>query len=236
MSRSISLLIPYEPDNGPRDQAFQWILAFYHKYLPEAQICIGRSRSSLFSRAQAVNDAARKATRPIYFIIDADLVFDPSIAASAEKLLNKHPWVIPYDNVCYLSRTASERVRSREPVLPHPGHGDCERIKQPAPRTPCVGGFNIVPRKHFERIHGFDERFIGWGGEDRAFMSAMNTLCGPYKRMKKTLYHLWHPHVGGKRNPNYKNNKKRRDLYLQAEGDKKRIQHLISRNRKEGQK
>ncbi|QCK82219.1 hypothetical protein E5Z46_08125 [Geobacillus kaustophilus NBRC 102445] len=49
-------------------------------------------------------------------------------------------------------------------------------------------------------VGGFDERFSAWGGEDDAFSSAVNTLCGHYKRLEHTIYHLWHPVVGYENN------------------------------------
>ncbi|MFK4998906.1 galactosyltransferase-related protein [Bacillus sp. N9] len=61
-----------------------------------------------------------------------------------------------------------------------------------------MGGINVVPRKHFETVGGFDERFVGWGGEDDAFAASLNTLCGYVKRLDATIYHLWHKrnHLG----------------------------------------
>lgn len=56
------------------------------------------------------------------------------------------------------------------------------------------GAINIVLRKYFEKVGGFDERFKGWGGEDDAFMIAMCTLCGSFSRPKGTkIWHLYHP-------------------------------------------
>ena len=55
------------------------------------------------------------------------------------------------------------------------------------------GGVNILPRQHFERVAGFDERFQGWGGEDDAFAFSLNHLFGLPFRIDATIFHLWHP-------------------------------------------
>ncbi|RSL28964.1 hypothetical protein D7Z54_33720 [Salibacterium salarium] len=228
----ISILIPYQPDNGPRDKAFEWVLAFYKTNIPGAELCIGKSTSKLFSRSQAINDAALKATKEVFFIVDADLIFNPQIVKKSLAFLENNAWVIPFNTINYVTEKSTSSIFADSPHWPISNQVTYERVKKPSPRTPCVGGFNIVPRKNFETVHGFDERFIGWGGEDRAFMSAMNTLCGPYKRMDTEIFHLWHPHVGNKRNPNYKNNTVLRDQYLANVGNKKAMKRLIMERNK----
>ena len=228
MFKNISVLIPYEPDNGSRDKAFKWVLNFYNINMPEAEICIGKSNSELFSRSQAINDAAKKATRSIYLIVDADLILDPKIVCESKELLKKHAWIIPFNSINYLTESSTKTIFSNVPKWPITSEVKFERIKKPTKQTPCVGGVNIVSRKNFERVGGFDERFIGWGGEDRAFMSAMNTLCGQYYRINSEIFHLWHPYIGPKRNPNYKNNSILRDRYLNNTGNIKEITKLIN--------
>ncbi|MDQ0300700.1 putative glycosyltransferase involved in capsule biosynthesis [Salibacterium salarium] len=227
MFQDVSILIPYQLDNGPRDKAFKWIADFYKTNMPKAELCIGESTSTLFSRSQAINDAARKATKSIFLIVDADLIFNPLIVKKSIQLLNKHAWVIPFQTINYLTETSTNTIYADSPQWPISHQIEFERVKKPTKRTPCVGGCNIVTRKNFERVNGFDERFIGWGGEDQAFMSAMNTLCGPYKRTNTDIFHLWHPHVGNKRNPNYKNNSMLRNRYISVSGDTSAMTKLI---------
>ena len=42
-------------------------------------------------------------------------------------------------------------------------------------------------------MNGFDENFVGWGGEDNAFKLACDQILGPVKRLDGPLFHLWHP-------------------------------------------
>lgn len=53
----------------------------------------------------------------------------------------------------------------------------------------CPGGLTIVPRAVWDRVGGFDERFIGWGYEDAAFLIA----AGEFDRLSGPAYHFWHP-------------------------------------------
>ena len=65
-------------------------------------------------------------------------------------------------------------------------HGDLVNLA----RIGTTGGISIIPRKNFEEVGGFDNRFEGWGGGDNAFGYAIDTLCGPYKRMHSNIFHL----------------------------------------------
>src|ERR1035437_8821162 len=53
----------------------------------------------------------------------------------------------------------------------------------------------IMPREAFITVGGMDERFRGWGGEDQAFLLALNILWGPYRNSPNNVYHLWHPKI-----------------------------------------
>ncbi len=50
-----------------------------------------------------------------------------------------------------------------------------------------------MSRNTFIVAGGFDERFIGWGGDDDAFVHALETLCGNYIKLGREVFHLWHP-------------------------------------------
>jgi predicted glycosyltransferase involved in capsule biosynthesis len=106
-----------------------------------------------------------------------------------EKSENGCVWLFPYDEYCSLTEDASQRFMegARQEL-------DCEYIF-PSVSHPeaAVGGCVIVSRKAFETVGGYDERFIGWGEEDRAFEMALHTLVHPQVRLVGRLFHLWHP-------------------------------------------
>jgi hypothetical protein len=58
----------------------------------------------------------------------------------------------------------------------------------------------IMPREAIERLGCFDERFVGWGGEDVAILRAIDTLYGKHKTIDGPIYHLSHPKIGQKYN------------------------------------
>ena len=188
MLNNVSILIPFVSDDETRNEAFKWIKNFYENTLPGVEICIGEAAAEPFSKSKAVNHAASLATRDIFVIADSDIFYDPSLILQSIKLLESHPWVIPYQRVYNLDIESTQELLKHEPNWPIP-------FAYTGRQRPQMGwgGVNILPRQHFERVAGFDERFQGWGGEDDAFAFSLNHLFGLPFRIDATIFHLWHP-------------------------------------------
>lgn len=187
MLKDVSVIIPISLNDKPREQAFQWVKKFYETMLPEVELCIGVCNEKPFSKAKAINQAVEKSKGDILVIADADLFYDPLLLKNSIKQLEKHAWVIPFRRVLNISQKSTQELLETEPQWPIPINVETRQRPYAA-----MGGINIVPRRHFEAVGGFDERFVGWGGEDDAFAASLNQMCGYVKRMDATLYHLWH--------------------------------------------
>lgn len=79
MFENVSIIIPFQSDYGPRAKAFEWIKRYYASTMPEAELCIGIIYSKEINKSRAINLAAKKATRDILVIADADVVYDPNL-------------------------------------------------------------------------------------------------------------------------------------------------------------
>lgn len=223
MFKLISVLIPFRPDHPSRVRSFHWILQFYRELLPDAEICVGTCKTQLFSKSRAINQAAKQATRDIFVIADADMFYDPHIIKQAVNLLDRAAWVIPYKQVLDISENSTKQLLAAKPHWPVKMHLE---VKQRTPRT--VGGINVVPRKHFEAVGGWDERFVGWGGADDAFFCALETMCGRHKRLDHFIYHLWHKPLKAKSNPNYAYNYSLAMQYFKAYKNKSLMQKILN--------
>ncbi len=186
----VSVLIPFRSDNGCRDEIWSWIKKRYEILMPQAEICVGYSNIEPFCKSEAINNAAKLATRDIFIIADADIAFDIEHIERAIAELPHHIWIIPFNGINYLTVEQTKNLQKKDPGI----------IMSSVDFTGCVsymrsytGGINIVPRKYFEQIGGFDERFKGWGVEDDAFQRAMDTMCGSHIRIKTKIWHLDHP-------------------------------------------
>lgn len=226
MFNKLSILIPYQPDNGPRDVNLKWIQKYYRLVMPGVEICIGKSTEKLFNRSHAVNSAAKKATRDIFVIADGDIFYDPAMLTDSLKCLKKASWIIPFLTIVKLSESNTKKLLQTTPSWPTKAEITDFQTIRPS-KNSYLGHLNIISRQNFMAVRGFDERFAGWGGEDDAFACAVNTLCGKFTRLNHTVYHLWHPHVGYQKNPNADNNRSLRKLYYKADGNKEKMKELL---------
>jgi GT2 family glycosyltransferase len=210
--RGISILIPFRAVSGSeRDKNVQWLLAYWKSELPGAELILGSDDSIPFCKTAAVNQAAANAKGDVLALLDADAYLPAERLIEAAKRIRqarrqKRPlWIIPYRRLYRLVPEATRAVRESDPKrplrLPDPPPGAAiepgtayESYR--ADRGHWYGAMaTIVPREAFERLNGMDERFHGWGGEDVAFMRALDTIYGPHKTLTGSILHMHHPKI-----------------------------------------
>lgn len=196
---NISILVPFNTDNSSRDRNWKWIQERYKLLMPDAEICIGTSDKTQYCRCQAINNAAKIATRDIFIITDADLIFDIEDIKRALDLLPAHKWIIPYSKLIKFNESLTNSILSN----PHDIHLSSIPLNNinselyfdsTLPNAyQLVGGIQIIERSSFLQCGGFDERFIGWGREDDAFAHIAKFLFKKITRVDNmTVYHLYH--------------------------------------------
>lgn len=207
----ISLIVPFKGDDAERERNWHWLRRFYNYNLPEAEIIIGEDEGIPFSKAEAVNQAARHARGRILVIIDADAFIDPKVIKDcAQRILEAEEsdfrlWFVPYRNLYRLTEESTEQIitdysphQEYFPTSPPP-----EDWIQTSTKTSAGYGHRygamimILSREAFDLTRGFDPRFRGWGGEDASFMRAVDTLYAPHEVTQNDILHLWHPHTEG---------------------------------------
>jgi glycosyltransferase involved in cell wall biosynthesis len=222
----LSVLIPYRPDGGPRDEIFAWLLARYERLLPEAEICIGENDDEPFSRSKARNDAYRKATRDVFLVADADTMFHrDQIEAGVTLVKESGVWVLPYLWYYNLAQEFTEQVLKSQPdvTIAEPDHPS-----QWEHRLESWAGLLLMPRKAYEEVGGYDERFVGWGYEDNSFQLAVDTIWGPFQRLAcGYCLHLWHPPGLGFASPNIAQSRMLWNQYRSASGRAERMKRVV---------
>jgi glycosyltransferase involved in cell wall biosynthesis len=209
--RGISIIIPFRSPNkgNQRVKNLEWLMRYWKTQLPGAEIIIGEDPEpdKPFSKSAAVNNGVEKSTGDVLVIVDADGYISPdSVLHCAKEIRHaikrgQHLWFIPYRQFYRLTEEASRLLLASNPKRPvdftepvHPAH-----VLQDT--DPTVGHWygamiQIMPREAFDCVGCWDERFIGWGGEDHAAMRAMDTLYSLHKTLPGQVLHVWHPQIG----------------------------------------
>lgn len=188
-------VVPYRktPDREP---ARRWVREYLDNRADSVHFsdCDGE----VFNRSAAINNAVRLADpKPddVLAIVDADCFItskrwrEGSVTARETGRL-----VIPHDSICRMTESQSAEVlRDR---CPNRGPSGKWYRKTRGPKV--VSGVIFIRFDSFKKINGFDERFVGWGGEDNAFKIAASEFLGPLIRLDGPLFHFYHTRAEGR--------------------------------------
>lgn len=201
---TVSVLAPYRPDGGARDEAWRWVRRWWACEHPTWQVVEGRCDGGPWRKAAAVADALSRADGDLLVIADADVIC-PGVRDAVAAIVQLGPrWAIPHQQVLRLSREATALVHAgRTPEYAVKAAG----LDRPAYTGVKGGGMVVLPRRLYQRAP-LDPRFQGWGEEDLAWGLTLTCMAGAQPwRGTAPLYHLWHPaaprlnaHVGNPAN------------------------------------
>lgn len=214
---NVAALIPYRRDSRERERNWertrlQWLHFGWKSY-------VGDSDGELFSRAQAINNAARQAKNEnVFCIADVDFLFGGDQAVEAAEIaLRECAHVVPYSTMHVLGSDATRKVcDGQDPTTVD--------ILDSVSLTWVSAA--VVSRELFERVKGFDERFVGYGEEDLAFVASTGTM-GTKLRVNGLAYHLSH----GEPFKDHPLRQANRDLcsrYRGADGDRRAMRAILA--------
>lgn len=138
-----------------------------------------------FNRSWAMNVGAKVSESSFITFADADLLIDYSDYKIALELLKTHDVVDPKGTVLDLSKDGSTGLGKRS--------------------TNFCGGITLFNKAKFFEVRGFDEAFIGWGGEDDALTEKIKKFGFKIMKMNSNIHHLFHPSTNSKHS-NYTTN------------------------------
>ena len=118
-------------------------------------------------------------------MLPADFIQNAAAEMSARRLQN----LLPYATIAYLGDADSQAVMAGLVRA-----ADCAPQKTLAGGRDVQGGASLVCARFLERHGGVPEGFLGWGGEDNAWMHKASLLarCGVTTRPGQKLFHLFH--------------------------------------------
>lgn len=245
----ISLLVPFRADykQPERIRTWIWLRRYWKAQLPGAEIVMGSSTGEIFSKTEAVNDAASRASGRIFVILDSDAYMDPKVIQGCADEIDyaqrrgQNRWFIPYRALYRLTREKSDQILESDPTEPlelqvssPPADEDVESTVGSMHGRRYGAMIQMMPREAFALVGGMDPRFRGWGGEDISFARAVDTLYGKHKTTNNDVLHIWHPKFGAdyhtrrwQGQTSGEPNKHLATRYSLATGDRDRMRALV---------
>lgn len=190
----VSVIVPYRPDGGYRQQAFEHVVSPSWE-AKGAEVIIespgeGRHPGD-FNHPRAINAAADRARGAVLIIADADTYWMPSDLP--ERLVTAVRggayWAMPR-RYAQLTVTQSRLiVKGRSIASPSGLLANAHWVGD----SVSWAGMICVRADDFAAVGGYDERWEFWGADDVAFGLGMDALVGRHTRVEGACLHLWHP-------------------------------------------
>ena len=196
----LSIIVAYRGDDGLRTRQMKWTVRRYREMFPEAEVILSEDKSdqgwTSFCKSKYINLGVKRSTRSVLLITDIDVVLPRGSILKAVKALDKNCLVVPYNLLYKLSSSSSERILGNLPTKRMPNVPLSLQTAVSLTKRWHPQGISVITRENFDLAGGYDERFVGWGSEDSAFQSAVNTMCeGGFLQLEGIAYHLKHPIV-----------------------------------------
>jgi GT2 family glycosyltransferase len=173
-----------------------------------------------YCRSWTLNVGARFAKGRVIVFHDSDMLVPDAYAA---ELWHRHSEGFEVINVkrfiFYLPENGSKGIQTtRRLGFDEPPEAVVQNLE--------AGGSLAMDRDAFFAIGGYDEGFVGWGGEDNEFWERAQTRqVWPYGYLP--IVHLWHPAQPRKQDPSHPNSGLQAER--SAQDPRQRIRELAAR-------
>jgi hypothetical protein len=139
-----------------------------------------------YNRSWAFNVGLKYVNSDIVVCGDSDLIMRPEDLIEGLKAVSQFDVVNPYHSVIDLTPQESQIPLEQIMTINRPGRGELDHQK-----TNICGGICIFRKDALYKIAGWNENFIGWGGEDDyQAIKVENFLT--WTTINHRCYHLYH--------------------------------------------
>jgi hypothetical protein len=170
-----------------------------------------------FNKAWGSNVGFKQSSGVVVGFGDADLVTNAATLMTCyEQCHSEFEAMKPYDELVDLTLEESRSVSGGDWNFKVDRKGSQRNREGIAEYVCFCGGLFLMRRGIYEELGGFDERFLGWGGEDDAMSLKLARLAKRSGVAKnRVAYHLWHERSAASRylHPHYQQNLARKEWY-----------------------
>jgi predicted glycosyltransferase involved in capsule biosynthesis len=139
-----------------------------------------------FNKSWGFNVGLKYVNSNIVVFGDSDLIMNPNEFIKSIKMIEQYEMVNPYNSVIDLNHQESNLGLDRIMKIERPGRGETDIQK-----VPLCGGICIFRRESIQKIGGWHEDFVSWGGEDDFQSIKVKNFLTWYENDSK-CYHLYH--------------------------------------------
>ena len=161
----------------------------------------------LFNRGWGLNVGFKYSKGRAVALADNDIIIDPQVLMECFAFcLRDCEAIKPFNKVMDLGEQETNDILTNQKSL---DSLTCDHGRERTGISFC-GGLVIFRREAYEQIGGYDERFVGWGGEDDAMSRFKIPLLENVYILEDIAFHLWHERtkMDSHYQPNYLNNLK----------------------------
>lgn len=221
---NVAAVLPYRPRDEDRPLNLATTTVPYKTL--GWDIYLGDHEGDPFCRSRAINQAASDALAvkdyDVLLIADSDVLIPDTnqLLNVAQTSLNMDCYTVAFSRLLVLDRKGTEIRRDGGLVSPEGPHV-IETLAL------IWGSAFGISRTLWDRTGGFDERCIGYGSEDLAFLPVANTLGGnPKQRVYGDAWHLAHPE--NEERDHYADNARIASQYRGCDGDADCIRAILA--------
>lgn len=139
-----------------------------------------------YNRSWAFNVGLKHSQSNIIVFGDSDLIMKPDDFIKGLESLKNFEMVSPYHSVIDLTPEESNFNFNNIVNITRPGRGENDNQK-----INISGGIAMFRKDAIEKIAGWNEQFIGWGGEDDFQTIKVKNLL-TWTELQAKCFHFWH--------------------------------------------
>jgi len=159
--------------------------------------------TNVYNRPFMVNEAVKRMVTSEYFnLSDVDIIYPKTFLKTMKSIIQQETGDVPLRIVFHNHNMGQGDFVTYKDCLEE--YENCK--DQIRSKTGPAPGLGIIHTETFKRINGFDERFFGYGPEDKEFNYRISRVCKyiDLDDPKVNTYHIWHMNNTPK--INYRNN------------------------------